>query len=610
MHWKKKNIAARAGIEAALEEVSFDVARALAKKFDLKPKSRKKEDVVAELLPLLKNTTGAAKIFLTLNHLQQKAVAEAVFHQSNEFDEGRFAAKYGAHADFGSVRDNDPTPLRLFIFSDAYGQFIPRDLAVALMPFVPKPQGFFLKTTSKLPENITIKFPSWKRKAARVAPLTVRETEAEALQDFWSVLRLVEDKKITVSDKTFYPSAPSIAAVTAVLSGGDFYEITEDDEYYPSIGSIKGFAWPMILQTSKLTTVSSKKIVLANDGRKLLSRPVHEIIKNLWQSWEKSTLLDEFNRVDQIKGQKSKGKTNLTGIKPRRGEVINSFHLCPVGEWISIDEFFRCVRLNFDFMVARDEWSLYIAESGYGSLGYEYGADFDKWFIFQARYILAVLFEYMATLGLIDVVYISPYNARHDYNDLWGTDDLDFLSRYDGLEFIRINNLGAFCLNLADEYVAPKIDSKTSLTILPNLKIKVSGAPLAISETLFLENFAVKEDESTWRLSRESTINAIENGQNIEALREFLENREEQFLPETVEGFLRETQKRAAALKDKGIARIIECETAAIADEIAGNPHTKKLCLRVGKKSLAVFEPDEKKFRETVRQIGYGMKYA
>lgn len=365
----------------------------------------------------------------------------------------------------------------------------------------------------------------------------------------------------------------------------------------------------MILQASKLTNVSAKRLALSNEGRKILSRPAHDIIKNLWQSWCKNTLLDEFNRVDEIKGQKHKGKTNLTGIKPRRESVVNSFQLCPVGEWIAIDEFFRCVRLNFDFTVARDEWNLYITESGYGSLGYEYGADFDKWYVFQARYILAVLFEYAATLGLIDVAYIPPFDARHDYGELWGTDDLDFLSRYDGLKYIRINRLGAFCFDLGETYSPPQIADRSSFTILPNLRIKVGGESLAGGEEIFLENFAEKEDEATWRLSRELTINALENGQNIEALREFLESREEQLLPETVEGFLRETNRRAAALKDKGTARLIECEMTGIADEIAKNPHTKKICQRVGKKSLAILAEDEKKFREIIRKIGYGIKY-
>ena len=63
-----------------------------------------------------------------------------------------------------------------------------------------------------------------------------------------------------------------------------------------------------------------------------------------------------------------------------------------------------------------------IGDPNYGSLGY---SGFGDWHIVQERYLLAFLFEYVATLGLIDIVYIPPSNARPNYSDLWGVDDLD-----------------------------------------------------------------------------------------------------------------------------------------------------------------------------------------
>jgi hypothetical protein len=55
---------------------------------------------------------------------------------------------------------------------------------------------------------------------------------------------------------------------------------------------------------------------------------------------------------------------------------------------------------------------------------------------------LAFLFEYVATLGVIDVAYIPPTGSRNDFHDRWGTDDFTCLSRYDGLMYLRINALG------------------------------------------------------------------------------------------------------------------------------------------------------------------------
>ena len=67
----------------------------------------------------------------------------------------------------------------------------------------------------------------------------------------------------------------------------------------------------------------------------------------------------------------------------------------------------------------------------------------------EGRYTLAVLFEYAATLGLVDVEYVDPSGARDDFHHTWGGEDLDALSRYDGLHAIRLTSLGCYALGLA-----------------------------------------------------------------------------------------------------------------------------------------------------------------
>jgi hypothetical protein len=79
--------------------------------------------------------------------------------------------------------------------------------------------------------------------------------------------------------------------------------------------------------------------------------------------------------------------------------------------------------------VARNDssiWHLYIAEPRYGSLGY---LGFHDWPLLEGRYTLCVLFDYAATLGLIDVTYTDPAGALDDFRGNWGSDDLDYLSR-------------------------------------------------------------------------------------------------------------------------------------------------------------------------------------
>ena len=113
-----------------------------------------------------------------------------------------------------------------------------------------------------------------------------------------------------------------------------------------------------------------------------------------------------------------------------------------------------------EFAVTRNPWHLYIGEPHYGSLGYD-----NRHEILDIRYLLCLLFEYAATLGLVDVAFTPPAGARQDYDDLWGTDDLAFFSRYDGFIFFRVTALGAYCLGSAEDYTPPAVEVKPLLQV-------------------------------------------------------------------------------------------------------------------------------------------------
>ena len=213
-------------------------------------------------------------------------------------------------------------------------------------------------------------------------------------------------------------------------------------------------------------------------------------------------------------------------------------------------------------------------------------------------------------MGLIDIAYIEPEGARRDYWNLPGSDELAFLSRYDGLHCFRLNALGAYCLGLTDRYEPRTPTSRGSLTLFPDLRIQVSDAPIPPDERLLLEGFATAESEQVWRLDRDKALSSVERGQPIEVLREFIQARDDQPLPETVERFLRDTERRAAALCPTGMALIVECVDADLADLLANNKRTANLCQRVGGRSLIVRTHAEPRFRKEIRKLGYGMRNA
>lgn len=586
-------------LKEALARHTVDELKSLMRCLSDMAATGKKDDLVNKIHGSLAGA-GLHALWNRLDDTQRLAVAETLYAVDGVFHRDRFRAKYGQLPDF-SVKEpssrysyyRQPTPLALLLYYQEGYYGVPADLGEELRGFVSEPAPVQLHTIKALPEMV------------RESRLVVRNNERDALVDVTVLLRLVDQGKVQVSDKTSLPGTATLRLLTDSLVGGDFYtgNITKH-RGSQEIGPIKAFSWPVLLQASGFVQHNGTRLALTPAGLKALSAPPAGVLSMIWRKWLKSNLLDEFSRIDAIRGQKSKSRV-MTALPPRRAVISDMLRLCPVESWISIDDFSRYMQATgHTFEVTHDPWALYICEREYGSLGHD---GFHSWDILQLRYLLCFLFEYAAALGIIDVAYIEPHEARNDFRELWGADDLEFFSRYDGLVYFRLTPLGAYCLGLADNYTVTPLLPHVAFSVLPSLHVQVAKGRMSVEEMLLLETWAEKETEESWRLDRQKALRAIEKGHDIAELRTFLQAREEQTLPELVESFLKNAQKQGRALKIVGTALLIQCENAEIAEIIATRKETASLCLRAGERHLVVRPEHEEKFRVLVRALGYGM---
>ena len=414
--------------------------------------------------------------------------------------------------------------------------------------------------------------------------VTVRLTEPEAIANVRIVLELCASGTLRCSEKTRRPTAASVTGLALLLADGEFHP------HEP----IAAYAWPLLLQAGSLAELAGNRLQLTTRGRAALTAPPSATIRGLWQRWVAHGVIDELTRVEAIKGQRSANV--LTSAKTRRQSVAGALGACPAGEWVSIEELFGRMRAgNLSPTVARNErslWRLYISDPQYGSLGY---AGFHNWTLLEGRYTLAVLFEYAATLGLIDIAYTDPAGARDDFHGNWGTDDLESLSRYDGLHAIRINALGAYVVGLAEHMPPETATTAQSIKVLANHDV-VALSELQLGDRMTLSAFADQSAEGVWSLTAGSLLTAIANGRRIEELLHVLDRASGQALPAPVRTLISDVTTRAAALTDRGMVRLVECADASTAKLIAGDRRTRRLCEFIGERHLAVGAEHEAAF--------------
>jgi len=276
--------------------------------------------------------------------------------------------------------------------------------------------------------------------AADAGPVLARWTAPDALSNLVSVLELAADGQVRYSAGTRRPTAATVKLVEDVLVAGDFYDSGEP---------IAAFAWPLLIQVGGLGRLAGTRLELSPRGRAALARPSYEVLGALWARWLGSVSTDELARIEAIKGQRKPG--TLTSAITRRAAVAAALTALQPGAWTGAGKLLASLRAQQPPLVAarslRALWRLYVVDSYFGSLGH---AGSRTWDLVEGRYALCVLFEYAATLGLIDVAYTDPRGARDDYRALWGADQLSCLSRYDGLSAVRVNELGAAVLHDPD----------------------------------------------------------------------------------------------------------------------------------------------------------------
>ena len=533
---------------------------------------------------------------------EKLALAEAAF-AGGVLDPGAFWGKHGvscpAPKPYYGYRET-PSPFDLLVVRDDIGMLhIADTIAERLRSLLPEPAEVAVKLVEgELPEM----------HAGR--PVHVYSGERIVFHELRRVLGLAQAGKLAVTAKRAAPTDACIRRIGEALMLPDL-DLEEPEKEraqwyrYPEAGPVRAYAWGIVVQQCGWCKPTGGKLGLTRKGRTMLTDRGAETLKEGVDRLLKDDSFDEFNRINHIRGQTGKGKRSLTRPSSRHESIAASMMDWPEGEWIAFDDAFQFVCASGStFSVARgDAWDLYFGEKQYGSLGYEYG---DRGDGLERQYLRAFLVETLATLGLVDIAYVYPHNLWPELKGRWGTDDLGFCGRYDGLLHVRLTALGAYCLGSADTYDMPAEESAGLVKILPNLElVLVNDASCSPADAARLEQFASPRNERIWRIDQKRILAHIETGGSMDDIRNDLESVADGDVPETVSTLLDEIEKKATALKRSRPCLLIEVGDEATAALIAHDPGTAKYCLPAGSQHLAVPTKNERAFRTAVKKLGY-----
>jgi len=547
----------------------------------------RKADRIAFVCDKMLDKDSLNAIWNTLDHISQRAVSTA-YHNGGRFNKAAFVNQYGElpprpkNDHSWGYYYNRPILFDLFVVNEE----ISEDLMPLLEDLILPVERFQIEGIADAPVAV--------KSGTFTTPVTTVETEFIGRTDLMTYLQLVDLGKVNFSATSRRLTAASVRKVLDTLLDGDFRSVPEK---VTGRTVIRPFGLDVFTQESGLVTHTGK---LTKAGRDYLKTQDPDILLQAFEKWTDSGQFDELNRITALSGVNAK-RTHLTEPAYRREKVIEALSWCPVDTWISINDFYRGLIIwDFDFEVEQTyDFNLYIGSRYYGEL---YGQSY--WNVVHGLYINIIIWEYLATLGAVDIGYVEDEDislVNRDY-DIDGP-----LSLCDGLVCFRINKWGAFLLGQAMAYTPEQPRQKDLFSIDDTYQVHVLNL-LQPAEQLQLDAIAEHIDEQLYQLDSFKLLTAVESGQTLEQIISFLEASHQGNLPSSVGEWLAQLNRNQRAFKTVGEAMLIQLKYPELAQVIAGDEELSKLCRILDNDTILVRTSRLTRFQKRLKVLGYLFK--
>ncbi|MEM7799264.1 MAG: hypothetical protein AAF633_08750 [Chloroflexota bacterium] len=566
-----------------LDYLTSDVLKEYVSFLGGKSSITRKADRIAFICGVLLDPGSLSIFWNQMDSVSQRAVSTA-YHNGGSFNQNAFVAQYGAlpeRPDIGRRLDYwnfylSPMLFDLLLIDGA----IPPDVMPLLGDLVLHEDRYRLEGVADDP--IWIQDPEGNQ-----FPITIIETETGGRINLLTYLRMVEQGQLSFASSSRRLTAGSIKKVYGQLVDGDFVEAPEK-----MTGNfvVRPFALDVFTQSSGFMTSHRN---LSKEGKAFLETQDIEMFEDAFQQWVEKGSFDELSRIDEIKGLRSK-KTRLTVPSSRREKIIEALSWCPAGEWIHIQELFRAMIIwDFDIeLETTPDYNLSIKEFYWEMSTQEYHV------YIKFPYVVIILIEYLATLGLIDVAitHYSPY----------GGDNITFENPtevYENLCHFRINAFGAYVFGQADEYLPHSASTGAKFSIDGDLCLTLSANALP-GDKLFVETLSEPLEENRYKLNTIHLLDAIHSGQAFASIRSFLLNGIEGQAPAELLVWLDTLEANLKAVKPKQKATIYTVNKA-----VAALMETDQVLRSLGDlltaNTVLITSGKDNKFRKRLKELGY-----
>ncbi|RME85246.1 MAG: hypothetical protein D6775_03300 [Caldilineae bacterium] len=559
------------------------------------PNSLRRDEAIFYLVEQMGSKNALRKLWPRLDPVIQQALSLTVHTTGGVYQPNTIRLRFGVVPPQPQRYWSGYIPTALDLFLDEEGNIL-SELLPLLRVVAPKPEPWKIPTQPEPP-------PRYESIGFERSP-----GPEVGLQDLSTVLALIGQGKIQVNDRMM-PTFDSIQLVLERLVQGDFFDLSSAQDLSEAIRPV-GLVRLAVgggLATQGVRSGYNTTLKLTPLGWEWLARPSADLLLDVVETWARSNEFDEIDRLPHLRGaQKLSGE--LTPPGSRRDRVLEALSWCPAGEWLSAEDFFTAIKLwQFSFQIDEDGHLDAIDDSNGRKLAISELRD--PFRAKQGAYILILLWETLGSIGALELAYTEAHHAPallETPTENWQRPVHPY-SRYDGLTYFRINDLGAYLFGHTTRYSLPAEISQPFYSIDEDLRICPTLESLSPYQQEILPLLGVAGEDGTYVLNKAAWLRAQQNEGTLKERRELLQSRHDGPLSPTIEDWLDACESDSTALRRGRTMLTIQVRKNEVRDTILNDPELRRYCRLLDDRTLLIPSTREHAFTRKVLELGYGI---
>ena len=328
------------------------------------------------------------------------------------------------------------------------------------------------------------------------------------IQDFDEFIKFINVSKIKVTKAKKQMPKSSLLKIYSKLQ---YPDVLKDDEIeFEKIRSIEdttvSYGIMSLLTQSLIINVKKDELIIeelfCEDYQKLNKV---EKVKYLLEGYCKEDSI-RINECERIEKKHFYIENKVPEFGKARKMILKYLKECPINEWIEMKDFKRIIRLNEYYFLRKYTGQVLIKDEYYGE--YYQDASYEE---LENSFIDVVFMEYLATLGIVDVVMTKKYGYY---------DDSEFLE----IEYFRLTQFGSYVLGMAknDEIIESEEDE---IVVTKNFEIIIGETNKKLEYELYFDRFLDKKSNMPliYKLDFNGMAKALELRINFKEILKYLQ---------------------------------------------------------------------------------------